>query len=249
MTLPRMMSALSVVVTFALLAGGVFVLSRSGGSADDPAMIDGELKTEWQPGLQRATPYPTPDDQNAVSIDSARVALSGIPGLDSVVVAVEAEDASALTALLTTVPVSCAARNSARCADESANFQAVVVEDAGVLFYAHPEQVEALVRSLLAAGPLHLVLVTQATAGDDAGDYYMTFVGQAVDAGAATPRLFPGEVNGIALKLSAEADRPVREFSVLSPTWGPLEWVQRHDASRHVLIAPATVDGLVRIDD
>lgn len=226
MSLPRTMSALSIIAALVLLAGGVFALSRSVGSADDPT-IDGELKTEWQPGLQRATPYPTPDDQNAVSIDSVRVALSGIPVVDSVVATVETEDATALTELLTTVPVSCAGRSSARCTYESSSFQAVAVEDAGVLLYAHPEQVEALVRSLLAAGPLHLVLVTQATAGDDAGDYYVTFVGQVVDTGAANPKLFPVGVkaNGIALKLSAEADRPVRELSVLTPTWGPLQWV------------------------
>jgi hypothetical protein len=245
----RLLSILSVSVVLVFIAGGVFLISGTLTSADDP-LIDGEYKPDWQPGLQRATPSPTPDTTGAVAIDEGAARLAVVPGLGELIDAVDESDLATIMSLMTTVEVECSRRDVLGCAEDEELVARIPVESSRMIFFHDPARIEALIAGLLAAGDLDLTIVTRLRADTtELGNYYVTFTGVAVDAGSIEPNLYSGPINGLALKVSAASNKPVREVSVLTPTWGPLEWLQSHDASKQVLVTPESVDGFVRIDD
>lgn len=253
LTRMRLLSVFTGIVTVVLVVAGGFLLVGSILSAEGPT-IDGEVKLGWQPGRQRATPVPVPDAAQAKPVAAARPELLAIPGVAPVVRALSTGDVDAIMSLFDTERVQCSGRASENCARVAGSiegyYDAVIVEDSGVRFYSDPARVRALIELLIANGTLELELVTRDQAATGMlGRYYMTFRGASVDGTEATPSLFPTIMNGIGLKVDAGAAHPIVEFSALSESWGPLEWIQFHGAEGQVLVTPESVEGFVRIDD
>jgi len=208
-------------------------------------------------GTDGASPTPTAiptalpllDVSNAVHADVALPLLRQVPGLGETIAAVEAADADALLALFQVHVVDCQALGRSAGDDcEGINeavdgkFDAINIEDAGTRWSLASVRARDLLAELLKAGNPQVVAVThdRTTAPGTGGTYYVAIETGRTD--LSDPRHGYGEGvvgAGFGLRIEAKGQTPIVEFSLLSESWNPLQWLQWSDANpNHSVIFP-----------
>lgn len=241
-----------VIASAVIFVTGAFILAGTVIRAQNP---DGEPQKSPPPvadgKLPIATPVATPLGAG-MNLSSAEQELRESPALQTMFDAIGRGDAAAFMESVKLAKTTCGARNSAVECPSGQTSDAVIFDDASSIAYVSVEATRDLFERLLSGGP-RLALVTQyVTPRSDSVDYLLAFEIPPVTLGELGRRvLLPNdlEITGFGLKIASDSNTPVISCSPLTPTWGPLEWVQVYDPASQMLFAPRALDGFTRIDD
>lgn len=221
---PLRASYITGALTAALVTAGVLAWTMSTSTAERPPdQGNPEIRRQLglPPGLNIATPEPRPAVAEAAPVNVARTRLQSLERIGDVVRAAESGDVDQLLALLVT---------------EQRDGVEVAIHDDAFQYAWSIERVRLVFETL---GPLSLTLASRTGAGDT---YYIAFTRPAVvDTGGEEGGGIPAD--GIGFTVRPGEARPIVSFSLLSPGWNALQWVQVYSPDKQVLITPESLDG------